>query len=54
MVASTECAFAAQHARGMREVEASWILESNRDLVQLVGLYEAPKYKTYRIYEKAL
>ena len=54
MVASTECAFAAQHARGMREVEASWILVSNRDLVQLVGLYEAPKYKTYRIYETAL
>lgn len=54
MVASTEAAFVAQHARGVREVEASWILESNRDLVQLVGLYNADKYKTYRIYEKAL
>ncbi len=54
MVASTEAAFEAQHARGVRQVEASWILESNRDLVQLVGLYNAPKYKTYRIYEKPL
>ncbi len=54
MVACTDAALAAQHARGMREVEASWILESNRDLVNLMSLWDAPKYKTYRIYEKAL
>lgn len=54
MVASCETAFACQHARGVREVEASWILETNRDLINLVALYEAPKYKTYRIYGKSL
>lgn len=54
MVASCETAFACQHARGVREVEASWILETNRDLINLVALYDAPKYKTYRIYGKSL
>ncbi|KCZ87937.1 hypothetical protein [Hyphomonas johnsonii] len=54
MVASCEAAFAAQHARGVREVEASWILETNRDLIKLVSVYAAPRYKTYRIYDKAL
>jgi len=54
MVASCEAAFAAQHARGVREVEASWILETNRDLHNLVSIYDAPRYKTYRIYGKAL
>ncbi|WP_291202977.1 hypothetical protein [Hyphomonas sp.] len=54
MVAATDAALAAQHARGVREVEASWILESNRDLVNLMSLWDAPKYKTYRIYGKSL
>ncbi|PWE34137.1 hypothetical protein DDZ14_02340 [Maritimibacter sp. 55A14] len=54
MTGSCEAAFAAAHARGMREIEASWILETNRDLLNLVNLYEAPRYKTYRIYGKAL
>jgi hypothetical protein len=38
----------------VREVEASWILETNRDLLNLVALYDMRRYKTYRIYEKAL
>lgn len=54
MTGSCEAAFAAQHARGVRQVEASWILETNRDLLNLVALYDMPRYKTYRIYEKAL
>lgn len=54
MTGSCESAFAAQHARGIRQIEASWILETNRDLLNLVALYGMPRYKTYRIYEKAL
>lgn len=54
MAGSFETAFAAQHANGVREVEASWILESNSDLLNLVDLYEMKRYKTYRVYEKAL
>jgi hypothetical protein len=54
MAGCFEAAFAAQHAQGVREVEASWILETNRDLLNLVALYDMRRYKTYRIYEKAL
>ncbi len=54
MAGSFEAAFAAQHAQGVRAVEASWILETNRDLLNLVDLYEMKRYKTYRVYEKAL
>ncbi len=54
MAGCFEAAFAAQHAQGVREVEASWILETNRDLLNLVDLYEMKRYKTYRVYEKAL
>lgn len=54
MTGSCESAFAAQHARGIRQIEASWILETNRDLLNLVALYDMPRYKTYRIFEKAL
>ena len=54
MAGSFEAAFAAQHAQGVREVEASWILETNSDLLNLVDLYEMKRYKTYRVYEKPL
>lgn len=54
MTGSFEAAFAAQHKQGVRQVEASWILETNRDLLNLVALYDMRRYKTYRIYEKAL
>lgn len=54
MTGSCESAFAAQHARGIRQIEASWILETNRDLLNLVALYDMARYKTYRIFEKAL
>lgn len=54
MAATCNAALAAQHARGVRNIEASWILETNRDLVNIISLFDAPRYKTYRIYEKAL
>ncbi len=54
MTGSFEAAFAAQHAIGVREVEASWILETNRDLLNLVDLYKMDRYKTYRVFEKPL
>jgi hypothetical protein len=54
MAGGFEAAFSAQYRRGVRQVEASWILETNRDLLNLVALYEMPRYKTYRIYGKAI
>ncbi len=54
MTGSFEAALAAQHAQGVREVEASWILETNRDLLNLVDLYKMDRYKTYRVFEKPL
>lgn len=54
MTGAFEAAFAAQYRRGVREVESSWILETNRDLLNLVALYDMPRYKTYRIYGKAI
>jgi len=54
MAGCFEAAFAAQHAQGVRQVEASWILETNKDLLNLVDLYEMKRYKTYRVYEKTL
>ncbi len=49
-----EACMAAQYERGVREVEFSWILETNRDLIHLVSLYRGERYKTYRLYEKPL
>lgn len=54
MVAICNKVFETQHARGMRNIEASWVLETNKDLVGLIQLFESPRYKTYRIYEKPL
>lgn len=54
MAAICNKVFEVQHARGMRNIEASWVLETNRDLVSLIQLFDAPRYKTYRIYEKPL
>jgi hypothetical protein len=49
-----EAAFAAQHRRGVREIEASWVLETNRDLISILEFYGLQRYKTYRLFEKAL
>lgn len=54
MAATCSATLAAQHARGVRNIEASWVLESNKDLIHIVSLFDAPKYKTYRIYGKPL
>jgi hypothetical protein len=37
-----------------RRVEFSWVLEDNRDINQPVERLGARRYKTYRIYQKAL
>ncbi|GAW33333.1 hypothetical protein RA2_00369 [Roseovarius sp. A-2] len=54
MAGCFEAAFRAQHEQGVREVEASWVLEVNRDLLKLITLYDMSRYKTYRVYEKPL
>lgn len=54
MAATCSMTLAAQHARGVRNIEASWILETNSNLINIISLFDAPKYKTYRIYGKPL
>jgi GNAT superfamily N-acetyltransferase len=54
MASVFEAAFAAQHKRGVREIEASWVLETNRDLIAILEFYEMKRYKTFRLFEKAL
>ena len=41
-------------AAGYRRAEFSWVLEDNRDINQPAEQAGARRYKTYRIYEKAL
>ncbi|MEL7540563.1 MAG: hypothetical protein AAGJ51_06635 [Pseudomonadota bacterium] len=53
-VAAWEACLSAQHAKGVREVEFSWVLETNTDLLGLADIYDCDRYKTYRIYENAL
>ena len=54
MAAVFEKGFAAQYARGAGEIEASWVLETNRDMISMINLIGMRRYKTYRIYEKPL
>lgn len=49
-----EACMEAQYRRGVREVEFSWVLETNADLIHLISLYEGRRYKTYRLYDKPL
>jgi hypothetical protein len=44
----------AGRARGLREVELSWILEDNRGVRSILDALGGVPYKRYRIYEKAL
>ncbi len=39
---------------GIRDVELSWILEDNRPMRAIIELVDSKRYKTYRIYHKAL
>ena len=41
-------------ARGVREVELSWILEDNAGMRSIIEAIGGEVYKRYRIYEKAL
>ncbi len=54
LAGSFESAFSAQYRRGVRQLEAGWVLETNQDLIGLIELFEMKRYKTYRIYGKAL
>ena len=53
-VGAWEACLSAQHAKGVREVEFSWVLETNKDLLGLAEIYDCDRYKTYRVYEKEL
>jgi hypothetical protein len=39
---------------GLHEVEMSWILENNENMIRPLELMGAEKYKTYRIFEKEI
>ncbi|MDL2336800.1 MAG: dATP pyrophosphohydrolase [Pseudomonadota bacterium] len=41
-------------AKGVRQVELSWILEDNRAMRHVIESLGAKPYKTYRVYEKIL
>lgn len=41
-----------QYAHGVRAIEFSWVLETNRDLLSMIELYTSDRYKTYRIYRR--
>lgn len=51
---SFEAAIWAQYEQGVEEIEASWVLEDNNDLIAMCRGYRMEPYKTYRIYQKAL
>jgi hypothetical protein len=42
------------HARGVREVEMSWILEDNAGMRNIIETIGGEAYKRYRVYEKPL
>ncbi|MEP5761863.1 MAG: hypothetical protein ABJ327_21645 [Litoreibacter sp.] len=52
-IGSFEAAIEAQRTLGVEEIEASWVLEDNDDLMAMCLSYGFEKYKTYRIYEKS-
>jgi hypothetical protein len=44
----------AARARGIQQVELSWILEDNRPMRRVIESLGAVAYKTYRLFEKPL
>lgn len=40
--------------RGYKDVEMSWILESNKSMIRIIKLGQGKLYKTYRIFQKDL
>lgn len=49
-----ETCFSAMRPRGYHSVEMSWILETNKDVQNMIHLCGADIYKTYRLYRKTL
>ncbi|MEM8775611.1 MAG: hypothetical protein AAGF53_11300 [Pseudomonadota bacterium] len=51
-ITSFEAAIRAQYDQGVEEIESSWVLEDNDDLISMCRTYGMEVYKTYRIFEK--
>lgn len=49
-----EDVFAAGRNKGFTHCELSWILETNKSMIRICEQASAERYKTYRMYEKAL
>ena len=49
-----EDVFAAGRKKGFTHCELSWILETNKSMIRICEQASAKRYKTYRMYEKAL
>jgi len=49
-----EDVFAAGRNKGFTHCELSWILETNKSMIRICEQASAKRYKTYRMYEKAL
>jgi len=49
-----EDVFAAGRKKGFTHCELSWILETNKSMIRICEQASALRYKTYRMYEKAL
>lgn len=54
MLSLFETCYDAMRARGIGDVEMSWILEPNVDVQNMIRLSTADIYKTYRLYTKPL
>jgi hypothetical protein len=49
-----ETVFAAGRDKGFTHCELSWILEDNDGMIGICEQASAKRYKTYRMYEKAI
>ena len=39
---------------GFQECEASWVLENNEAVQRVIRIFGGQRYKTYRLYERAV
>lgn len=54
MMSLFEAAYAACRPKEMQRAELSWILETNKDVQNMIAMCGAEVWKTYRIYKVAL
>ena len=50
----TDAVRKALHARGVKDVEMSWILEDNDGMRNIIETVGGQAYKRYRVYQKEL